>query len=88
MESYAKYSIEEAKEYMHIYAQMVHLVDTFPGGVIDKTCKSVVQEAINNAKTKIPDELKDTEFRYYLIGLENIVKGRPYNSVKRKSHNS
>ena len=73
-----EYTTEQVRDYIHIHVQMVYLYETFSAGVrFEETLKSV-QEIIDVANTRFPEELKDEKFKFYLTGLEKIVKGNSY----------
>ena len=74
------YNTDEVKEYMRAYAQMVHLVDTWPAGVVCEETRETVRKSIAKAR-EFPDELRDESFESILKGLENIVKGLPYDVI-------
>lgn len=73
------YTSKQVRRICHIYGQMVYLHTAFPAGVITKESVRTVQASINAARSEFPDQFKDKSFRFFLRGLEKIVKGKPHN---------
>ena len=70
-----EYTTEQVRDYIHIHVQMVYSYETFSVGAMSEETLKSVQEIIDVANTRFPEELKDKKFKFYLTGLEKIVKG-------------